>query len=315
VFSIYYPIIKLVSPQDGETLSGVITLKWYAIDSSDTSLDIYLYYTNDKIVWSRLNGVLHNNVDLHSGEYQLDTTMFSDGEYIFKIEAVNNYNALSFDDSGTFTIFNGYQGVKIVQVIITDKTISSTKWVKNGDRVEISTDLTGGQGLKKEDIYADLSGFGKNTHVIPDSYNGQTARWFITNVKCDTNKGEISILISINLGDSKTGKINVDNDKPEVVFVEPINGLYIFNRKLLPISRIIILGPVNYKTKVDDLISGVDYVEFYIDDELENICTENPFEWYMHKRLRGEHTISVKVYDYAGNMNSAQIIPKFFSFI
>jgi uncharacterized repeat protein (TIGR01451 family) len=184
VLAVDFPIVQLIYPTGGETLSGTITIQWFAIDSSDPLLDIYLFYSaNDGRTWRRISDVvLHNYDNEGHGEYEWSTTSLSDGYYLLKVEAVNNYNALACDDSKQFAIVNGIGDVKVSDVRITDKDTGSVYWVKNGATVEISAGITGGLHLDSEDIIADLGGFSKGINVPAYDFDGFTATWILNNV-------------------------------------------------------------------------------------------------------------------------------------
>ena len=80
------------------------------------------------------------------------------------IEAINNYNGLSKDESKVFTISNGVGGTRVSNINIINKNSGNDNWVKNGDDIEIIAGVTGGSNLGKDDIIADLSGFGRGNH-------------------------------------------------------------------------------------------------------------------------------------------------------
>jgi len=66
-----------------------------------------------------------------------------------------------------------------------------------------------------------------------------------------------------------------------------------------------------YKADVEDLCSGINRVEFYVDNQLKTTDTSIPYE-YMLISI-GSHTVTAKVYDNAGNSNTAtstQSIPQ-----
>jgi hypothetical protein len=96
------PIVQLLYPKGGETLKGVVTVRWHAVDSEDGyDLPIYLYYLDEEGNWYQINDVLEN-----SGEYNWDTTRVPDGTYTLLVEAVNTRGNLGHDRSKPFRISN-----------------------------------------------------------------------------------------------------------------------------------------------------------------------------------------------------------------
>jgi hypothetical protein len=174
--------------------------------------------------------------------------------------------------------------------------------VKNGDTVEVTAGITGGQHLNREDIVADLSGFGRGT-MIADSFDGFTALWTLTNVDCNPSDGPIMVTVTADRINSNSATITADNTVPELSIIKPENGLYLFNKKLLPIARTIIIGPITIEIDADDN-SGISEAEFYVDDVLKATVTEEPFDWHMNIKLRGQHTLKIIAYDHAGNTRS-----------
>ena len=307
-----YPIVQLAYPKGGETIGGTVTVKWFAIDSDyryHTGIppEIYLYFSaDDGEHWRQINGVLTNNIDVDRGSYDWDTTSLSDGYYILKVEAVNSHNAIAFDDSEPFIINNGNQGLKVSDVIIQDKTIGSTTWVKDHDTIEISAAITRGYDLRAEDIVADVSCFGGVTKIAAHYFDGFTARWILPNVRCQPSDGELVVSVTAKDLDTKTGVIVADNSPPILNVVKPDGGgFYFFNRKVVPLGEIIIVGPIEIEFQIEDA-NGVQKAECYVDQYLEEVITENPSEWYWTQKLRGRHQIEIKVYDSAGNSASSQ---------
>jgi hypothetical protein len=286
------PIVQWIYPSGGETLSGIVDLQWFALDDHDPNLDIFLFADTIKIV-----GPIAN-----TGSYSWSTNSVSDGMYSLKVEAINDLNILNFD-SATITVDNGYADVKVAKVLITDTSIDSTHYVKNGDTVEITADITGGQHLTREKIIADLNGFGKGTNFFADTYDGYIARWLLPNVECNPSDGDIIVTVTADNIHSNSATIIADNTAPELSILKPENRLYFFNIKLFPLARSIIFGPITIELSAND-VSGIRKVEFYTDDELKTTSTEEPYEWYMNRRLLGKHTFKIVVYDNVGNENN-----------
>jgi hypothetical protein len=83
------PIVQLEYPRGGEELSGIVTIKWFAVDSEDWgSPSIWLYYSADGgDSWVRIAKNLENTIGEGShkerGEYSCYTTgKLSNGKYI-----------------------------------------------------------------------------------------------------------------------------------------------------------------------------------------------------------------------------------------
>jgi hypothetical protein len=293
------PIISIIYPMGGETLSGVETIQWFALDSHDPALDIYIYLGSGGS-WNLLFGPIAND-----GAEDWNTATVSDGTYQLKVEAINNLARLNFDTSADFTVSNGIEGARVSSVAITDTTTNSNLWVKNGDTVEITAGITSGETLDRMDIVADLSGFSMS-NVYADSFDGFTARWMLTGVTCNPSDGPITVTVTADNVHSNSATITADNTDPEVSIVKPETGLYLFNRKFLPLPRTVIFGPITIEINAADN-AGISKAEYYIDGDLKTTTIEEPFDWYMNLKLRRDHTLKIIVYDHAGNAVSEEM--------
>ncbi|KAA0008735.1 MAG: hypothetical protein FE042_01220 [Thermoplasmata archaeon] len=111
----------------------------------------------------------------------------------------------------------------------------------------------------------------------------------------------------------------IDTVNPTVEISQPTPGIYVKGRKIWPIFGIfkcpftLIIGSIDVKVNANDENSGVDRVEFYIDEDLLNTDTEEPYEWTWNERVFFTHTITVKVYDKAGLTAEDSIEVKIFN--
>ena len=83
--------------------------------------------------------------------------------------------------------------------------------------------------------------------------------------------------------------------KKIVEIIKPENGaIYVMNKKLkIRIQKILIVGPIDIEVKITD---DVEKVEFYIDNELKYVDTEQPFMWRWDERAFFKKTIKIKAY-------------------
>jgi parallel beta-helix repeat protein len=102
-----------------------------------------------------------------------------------------------------------------------------------------------------------------------------------------------------------------DTIPPTVTITSPQNGLYLHNIRLFPWlfrQHTILLGAVTVTVDASDAQTGIQKVEFYIDDVMqpEFTATQAPYSWtWTHGTLlKHKHTIVVVAYDNAGNVNA-----------
>jgi parallel beta-helix repeat protein len=110
--------------------------------------------------------------------------------------------------------------------------------------------------------------------------------------------------------------IHIEDIAPDIKIIKPGRGLYIMNKKIVPriIRRTMIIGPINITIDgVDD--SGIDKVEFYIDNQLKTIDNTSPYSCLWGKdrlKIFHIHVIKIVAYDNAGNFAFDQMIVRRF---
>jgi len=107
---------------------------------------------------------------------------------------------------------------------------------------------------------------------------------------------------------------NEDTIPPAVKILSPQNGLYLRDLRLFPWlfrQRTLLIGDITIEVEASDAQTGVEKVEFYIDDVIqpEFNDTQAPYSWtWTHgSLLKHKHTIIVVAYDYAGNPSADMI--------
>lgn len=99
-------------------------------------------------------------------------------------------------------------------------------------------------------------------------------------------------------------EIKVDSSNPSIELVQS-NGVFLFERKILTLDSTVIIGGIQLEILSTDIQSGVQEIEFYIDNTFQESDTTSPYNWYWDDFSVGIHTVKIKSYDMAGN--SAQI--------
>lgn len=103
----------------------------------------------------------------------------------------------------------------------------------------------------------------------------------------------------------------IDDTPPTVSIAKPeSNSLYVFNRKIHSnfCFKTMILGSIDINTIViDESGTGIDRVEFFINDDLRKTLDTKPYVYRWSDICFGLHTIRVDVYDNNANMASESI--------
>lgn len=128
-------------------------------------------------------------------------------------------------------------------------------------------------------------------------YNEFTTSWI--------NFNESKNITWINVSISPEITINID---------KPLPGLYINDahktpffskilKFLMPNIKPIIIGPITIEVNITKNTSGVNRVEFYIDDIFQKSDNSEPYNFTWNKTAFFTHTIKVIAYDNAGTIN------------
>jgi hypothetical protein len=93
-----------------------------------------------------------------------------------------------------------------------------------------------------------------------------------------------------------------DTLPPSIELIHPKEGyLYILDHEIIPLKRTLVIGPITVKADVEDKETGVNSVEFYIDNELRHTDDATPYEWLWDETIFLEHTLKVVAYDNQNN--------------
>jgi hypothetical protein len=223
--------------------------------------------------WPPIWTTVAENED-NDGVFVWDTTPYPESPaYMINVLAEDVMGNTGSDESdGPFTVDN--TGPSVYNIVITDTTLESTEYTKNGDRLEISATVLG----DISNITADLSGFGKGSYVEPNSLFGDTATWIVNTIECAPTDGEITVKVTAYdpTGDDghNTGSIIADNTPPVLEFVRPLPGIYIMDgQRLLPYPYPVIIGQMTIRVDANDMGAGINRVDINLDNRLRETIT------------------------------------------
>jgi hypothetical protein len=96
--------------------------------------------------------------------------------------------------------------------------------------------------------------------------------------------------------------IIIENKKPDIIITKPIEGnLYFLNEILFPFFTNLIIGPIDIKVDAFDNISGINRVEFYIDNELKKTDLTAPYMYKWYEKGFSLYKFEAIAFDNAGN--------------
>lgn len=105
-----------------------------------------------------------------------------------------------------------------------------------------------------------------------------------------------------------------DTTPPILEITKPINALYFLNTQLMTLSGgILVIGPIEVEAVATDDESGLDRVEFYVNQQLFGNVTTAPYTWLWSQTAFFRQVLTVKAFDKEGNKASKDIeVWKFF---
>ncbi len=98
-----------------------------------------------------------------------------------------------------------------------------------------------------------------------------------------------------------------DDLPPTIEITKPTNAIYLFDNQVIPFLMPLIVRGITIEVEAVDNESGIEKVEFYIDDVLEETDTEAPYSWKWSDDSIRKHSIKVVAYDFAGNTADATL--------
>ncbi len=81
---------------------------------------------------------------------------------------------------------------------------------------------------------------------------------------------------------------------------KPENEIYFINKEILPFFTPLIFGKIDVDVYANNIDNEIDRVEFFVDGELKEIDTSEPYSWTWDERVFFRHTLKVVAYDTSG---------------
>lgn len=98
-----------------------------------------------------------------------------------------------------------------------------------------------------------------------------------------------------------------DTTPPSATIVKPTNALYFLNNKLFNFPVPVMIGFIDVEVNASDNDSGIDRVEFYLDNQLKANVTTAPYIWEWSEQAFFVYTIKIIAYDKVGNQAQEEL--------
>jgi hypothetical protein len=198
-------------------------------------------------------------------------------------------------------------------------------WDINPPRTECHFSEEPNHGWLGEDVRItlmatdDISGVEKTLYKLDD---GEWTTYTESIVVSEEGEHSISYHSIDNCGNEeevKTTPFRIDKEAPTMSISAPREGyLYFFGKETIPIptnlqsflGKTLIIGWTNVEVDAFDDASGIEKVEFYVDDGLAPMDDDYSAPYTATLDIRGilkAHTVKAVTYDFAGNSVSEEI--------
>jgi len=157
------------------------------------------------------------------------------------------------------------------------------------------------------DVYLAKGYYVEETDIIARHHN--TTSLHVKNLE-KNNIYSWKVVAEDEYGSKHAGPIwrfcTIENIPPHIEIVDPSEGHLYWGRLRIPfpIQNSIVIGEVDVTVDAYDSGSGIDKIEFYVDDILCSTITRGPYKWKWNETSLGLvlYTLKVIAYDNAGNI-------------
>lgn len=229
-----------------------------------------------------------------------------------------------------------------IQIELSFKKLNDDTWIDNGivyntTKIEcrIFIENTGGIDLFNlvvtNTLPENLEFVETITNVEPFEINNNNIKWYFSSIASCCGNQYIEILYYANVinidedqnyvylsaespqgsayaSDTSTITSIHDDINPYIQITKPTKGFYIRNRIILPLLfQSIIFGDIDIEVEAIDNETGIERVEFYVDNNLSLIDDTIPYSLLIDQGILKKYSIKTIAYDNIGNFKEEEI--------
>ncbi|HEC76146.1 MAG TPA: PKD domain-containing protein [Thermoplasmatales archaeon] len=101
-------------------------------------------------------------------------------------------------------------------------------------------------------------------------------------------------------------EVKVDKNPPEIKLKSPLNGIYVFNKKIFNLNSTVVIGNITIYAETNDYLSGVKKIELYLNGEYKANSTSSELKYEIDERYFGIYRVKVVAEDFASNYASIE---------
>lgn len=262
------PTTSVTAPTDGSFLKGTVAVNANANDN--VGVTRVEFYAGAALIGSDTTTPYSVN---------WNTTTTTDGSYTLTSKA--------FDASGNVGT-SAPVGVVVDNVVPTTSITSPASGANLKSSITVSASGSDAIGVTKVEFYVD------STLITSDTTAPYSISWNTTTVTNASHSLTSKAYDQAgNIGASVAVSVNVDNISPATNITSPTSGSTV-------------TFTINITANASDNV-GLSKVEFYVDTSLISLDTSIPFgvPWNSTTVTNGNHTLTTKAYDAAGNITTS----------
>ena len=281
------PTVAVTSPASTSTISGTVAVTASASDSAGISrVDFYV------------NGALHASANAAPFNCSWNTTGNANGVYSLFAKAYDTLGNVGQSPNVSVTVSNTVADISSPTVSVTSPANSATV----SGTVSITTSAADNVGVTKVEMYVNGVLLATDT-AAPYSFSWDTTAYtngtYTLYAKAYDAAGNVgqSSSVTVTVSNTVIASAVADTTPPTVAITAPANN-----------SSITSLKKVTVTISATDNV-GVTRTELYIDGRLSSTATSGSllYNWNLLKVSAGQHTLTAKSYDAAGNAGVASI--------
>lgn len=276
------PKVLILYPSENSIVNNTIKISGTADDLDGKITSVFIQIDNGN--WQKASGT-------YSWEFVWDTTTVSDGLHKITAVAIDNNGY----QSGCY-----YRNLYVVNDFLETKIIAPDQELTNK---EIDFSATTSGGISPYSCIWDFGDGSISYDTNPMHIYEKPAKYTIKLTVKDSVDNSVSDTKDILI-------IESDPVPPEILIIKPKNALYIGDNKISSLPFVFVIGAITIESQITDSGgSGLEKVEFYVDDNLKETFTDtlDIYKWTWDTISFFKHKITIKAFDNAGNLNIKDI--------
>jgi|GEM_PF-1207250 len=153
-------------------------------------------------------------------------------------------------------------------------------------------------------FYVVTGGGGAPLYAPEDAWYVNTSSETFHYCQLDVSPGDMTATVSAyDIDGALLDRFTVTSEAaPDIAIVRPGPGLYLFNRRVMPLPSTVVVGAVDVEAQVSTCGTSIQRVVFSMDNDTVHEDAVPPYRWQFDLSAFGHHTVTAAAYDPAGEV-------------